>query len=403
MNDRIHGKLSIIRADSRTYPVMVAVVAFVFRFGYLWRILQGSYGVRTPPDSSTYLQGCEILWNDPVSILNHTTGLLYVGFTVPFCGVYKMTGGSEIAVVLFHIALSAVTAVLVYYTATYLANRTAGVVAGIAFAVLFDTARFTVFLLSETVFTFTLVLSIWALVRYRRNPTSGARLVVFLSLGWLAITRPFGAPIVAGWVLFELLPEDNDLRTGFIPRWAALATIVGIPLVMFLLSNTPDILSQMERGWREGWIMYKGKSNFVITEYAYTPRPAGSVYEFVLFNLDHVLIMGVLRTVIFFVPLIGGAGFSPFWTGINIAVLGPLILLSLYGLARARRSNPALLSVVAVPLVVVVAIVAVTFISLSWRYRAPLGPVMAILAGYVVATEPHFQGLVGFFERIVPG
>jgi hypothetical protein len=123
------------------------------------------------------------------------------------------------------------------------------------------------------------------------------------------------------------------------------------------------------------------------------------VYKFVLANLDHVLIMGMLRTVIFFIPLIGGAGFSPFWTGLNIAVLGPLILLSLYGLVRARRSNPALLSVVAVPLVVVVAIVAVTFISLSWRYRAPLGPVMAIIAGYVVATEPRLHRLVGFFER----
>jgi len=58
--------------------------------------------------------------------------------------------------VVIQMVLSAFTAVLIYYTATRLVDRTAGLVAGLSFAVLFDTFRFSVFLLSETMFTFAL-------------------------------------------------------------------------------------------------------------------------------------------------------------------------------------------------------------------------------------------------------
>jgi 4-amino-4-deoxy-L-arabinose transferase-like glycosyltransferase len=290
--------------------------------------------------------------------------------------------------------VSAITTVLVYYTASRLVNKTAGAVAGFAFAILFDTLRFTVFLLSETVFTFALVLTIWSLFRYRTNRTSRRRMIILGSLAYLSITRPFGPPIVAGWLLLETLPRDSDYRTGFIPRWAAIGSVVTIPLVMLLFSSAPGKLASMERGWREGWIMYLGKSEFILREYLYTPRSSGSLLEFVVFNPDHIAIMGVLRTVVFFVPLIGGEGFSPFWTGLNVAVLGPLVLFGIYGLVKARRCDKDIIALLGVPIVIVVAIVAVTFVSLSWRYRAPLGPILAMSTGYVVATSPRVQRFV---------
>jgi len=386
VSDTVRSSIARLRSVPWAYPLAVFLVALLSRLAYLARILQGSYGVRTPPDTGTFRRSCDVLWTDPTAIFAQTKGLQYLGFTIPFCAVDRFAGG--LAWVLVQIVLSAVTAVLVYYTATRLVDRTAGLVAGLSFAVLFDTLRFTVFLLSETTFTFALVLAAYALVRYRSNPTKRARALVFGSLGLVAVTRPFGAPIVAGWFLLETLPRDNDYRTGFFPRWGAIAVAVVLPVVMLLFSSAPEKAATMERGWREGWIMYLGKSNFVLTEYAYTPRPSGSFLEFVAFNVDHIAVMGILRVAIFFVPLIGGAGFSPFWTGLNVVVLGPLVLGTLYGTVRAVRFDPEVFSVLAVPVLVVVAIVAVTFISLSWRYRAPLGPFFAMMTGYAVATYP---------------
>ncbi|WEL20550.1 glycosyltransferase family 39 protein [Halorhabdus sp. BNX81] len=383
------------------YPTAVFALALVARFGYLSRILQGSYGIRTPPDTNTFLRTCDVLFTDPTAIVAQTKGIQYLGFTVPFCTVDQLSGGSGLAWVLVQIVLSAITAVLVYHIAKQLANEIAGLVAGFSFAILFDTFRFAMFLLSETVFTFALVLSIWALVQYRVTPTRRARVSVIISLGLLAISRPFGPPIVAGWILLEALPRESKYRTGFLPRPIAIATLVAIPVVMFLFSSAPSKLVQIERGWREGWIMYKGKSNFIITEYAYSPRSAGSLLAFIVFNVDHIVILGVVRTLVLFVPLIGGGGFSPFWTALNVAVLGPLTVLGFYGLLRGRQSHPALLSVVAIPLVVVVGIVAITFVSLSWRYRAPLGPVLAIIAGYVVGTNTRVQNTITWVDERV--
>lgn len=171
----------------------------------------------------------------------------YLGFTVPFCAVDRVSGG--LGWVIVQTVLSAVTAALVYYTTARLVDRTAGLIAGFSFAVLFDTLRFSVFLLSETMFTFVIVLTIWSLARYRSEPTVCARILVFASPGLVVTTRPFGAPIFGEWLLLETLPRDSDFRIGPVPRWGAIAAVVVLPLVMLLFSSAPEKLVQIERGW----------------------------------------------------------------------------------------------------------------------------------------------------------
>jgi len=222
---------------------------------------------------------------------------------------------------------------------------------------------------------------------------------VFASLALVVTTRPFGAPIVGAWLLLETLPHDSRLRTGFVPRWGAIVAVVVLPVLMFFFSSAPGKLVQIERGWREGWIMYKGKSDFFLTEYVYTARPNDSFIEFILSNIDHIMIMGLLRIVVFFVPLIGGAGFSPFWTTLNVVVLGPLTLCALYGIIKAVRVDYDVFALLAVPAIVILGIASITFVSLSWRYRAPLGPVLAVLTGYVVARDGRINQMV---EHIIP-
>lgn len=386
--------------NRRRAAVVVFAVALAARCLYFVRALQVWDGVRVAADTQTYRAACEILVTDPLSVLSAGTGLMYLGFTIPFCLVDNLTGQAGIVWVLIQILLSSLTAVIVFKVGTRLVNRIGGFVAGITFALLFDGIRYTVFLLSETTFIFVLVLCLWAITRHWEEPSKFTRLVALVCLGWLVITRPFGMPIVVGWLLLDLLPKNSKWRIGLIPRRIAGAGVILAPVVILTLSSAPGKLTQMEAGFRGGWILYRGKTDFFLAEYAYTARPGEGFLEFLFWNLDHVLVMIVLRVLVFFVPLVD-VWISPFWNFANILVLTPLLAGSILGVAwgiNRRDLRPVLL--LACPIVVVTGIVAVTHISVGWRFRAPLGPLFALLTGYAVAIGlPNFWSGMSSFER----
>jgi len=377
-----------------TRRVYAAAVVFATALGlrllYLARILQVHDGVRVAGDTPAFRRSCEILATDPLNVLSKVKGLMYLGFNVPFCAVEWASGGSGLAWVLVQVLLSASTAVLVFYIGSRLTNRLGGFVAGLSIALLFDTFRYTSFLLAETTFVFAFVVSIWSLVTYREHPTTWRRTAVLASMLWLSTTRPFGAPIVACWLAFDVLPVDSKYRMGVLPRWFASISAVLLPTVVLVFSSAPRKLKQVEIGWREGWILYQGKTDLFFSEYVYTPRPGGTFVEFVLSNLDHVVVMSVLRALVLYVPLVD-AWQSPFWNVFNAVVLVPLLLGSLYGGAKAIRRRPDVATLLLSPIVVVTAIVSVTLVSMAWRYRAPLGPVFALLTGYAVSTLPRVE------------
>jgi 4-amino-4-deoxy-L-arabinose transferase-like glycosyltransferase len=379
---------------------VIFAVALVARGLYFLRAFQVWGGARVAADTQTYRGTCEILLTEPLSALSAGTGLMYMGFTIPFCFVDNLTGQAGSIWVMIQIFLSSLTAVVLFWVGTRLVNQVAGLTAGIAFALLFDGIRYTVFLLSETMFIFVLVLCLWAITRHWKEPSRKTRIIALTSLGWLAITRPFGMPIVVGWLLLDLLPGDNQWRFGLIPRWTAVAGVIVAPVIILTLSSAPGKLSQMEAGFRGGWIIYKGMTDFFIAEYAYEARPRDKFLAFLLWNLGHVLVMIVLRVVVFFVPLVDN-WISPCWNLANILVLTPLLAGSILGVVWGiKRRDLRPMWLLATPIVVVTGIVVVTFISVGWRYRAPLGPLFALLTSYAVAISlPNSCSGLRSFER----
>lgn len=372
--------------------VVVFVVALAVRVGYLSRILQGS--LRTPPDTSSYLRACDVLFTDPLAISEQVKGLTYLGFTLPFCSVRYVSGGSGVAWAVVQVFLSTVTAVLVYYAGVRVVNVVAGFVAGISFGLLFETLRFVVFMLSETVFILALVLSLYAIIRYKDRPSKANLLLLLASFAWLITSRPFGFPIVAGWLAFDLFPSDSDYRIGFLPRRVAITGVVGVPVVVQLFTDVARKLRQVEDSWKDGWIYWHGRWDSPLASYDYTPRAADGLLEFFVVNLDHVLAMMFLRLFVFFIPLVPRLERGAIiYTAGNAVILIPLLIGSLLGIIRALRERPIVFSLFATPILVVVGITMVTFVSSSWRYRAPLAPFFALLTGYFVATSPRVSRL----------
>lgn len=379
--------------ERRAYAAAVVfVTALVLRLLYLVRILQVHDGVRVAGDTPAFRRSCQILATEPLNVVSKVKGLMYLGFNIPFCVVEWLSGGSGLAWVLVQILVSASTAVLVFYIGSQLTNRVGGFVAGMSIALLFDTFRYTAFLLAETTFVFVFVLTIGSLVAYKRNPGTRRRAAVFGSMLWLSTTRPFGMPIVACWLALDILPSDSPYRLNVLPRWFATSASVILPAIILVFSSARRKLKQVEIGWREGWILYQGKTDLFFSEYVYTPRPSGSFVEFVLVNADHIVVMSVLRSLVLYVPLVD-AWESPFWNVFNALVLVPLLLGSIYGGVKAIRRRPDVATLLLSPIVVVTAVVSVTLVSMAWRYRAPLGPVFALLTGYAVSTLPQVEAI----------
>jgi len=270
--------LAAVRRKPVYGAVVVFAVALVVRLAYLFRILQGS--LRTPPDTSAYLEACQVLYTEPLAIAAQTKGLTYLGFTVPFCTVRAVGDGSGVAWAFIQVFLSVLTAVLVFYTAVRLENIVAGLVAGFSFALLFETLRYVVFMLSETVFITALILSLYALVRHRSERTWQSLLLVVVGFAWLVTSRPFGVLVIAGWLAFDLFPEDSGFRIGLIPRRVAIVGVIGFATLVQLVTNVARKAGTLDRGFRDGWIYYGGNWNSPLAVYEYVPRAASGTVGF---------------------------------------------------------------------------------------------------------------------------
>ena len=388
-----------LRRNPIVGALAVFFVALMIRFAYLARILQGS--LRTPPDTESYIEACHVLFTDPTALIGIRKGITYLGFTVPFCGVRALSGGSNVSWAVVQVVLSAATAVLIYYIAVRVINVAAGIIAGFGFAMLFETFRFVVFMLSETVFILALVLSMWALIYHRERHTNMSAALVIASFIWLITTRPFGLPIVAGWLFFDLFPDNSEFRIGILPRPVAIAGVIGLPIVVQLITNVFRKLNQLSISFQEGWIYYRGHWDSPLSLYEYTPRASNSIIEFFVLNIDHVTQIMLLRLLVFYIPLVPRLSREAIvYTAFNAIVLVPLLVCMFLGLIRSVRQHSVVFSLFGTPVLVVTGITMLMFVSSSWRYRAPLAPSFALLTGYFLTTNPQVVDVYRKFRGI---
>lgn len=344
-------------------------------------LARGSYwavnGTFPGGDWNAYRAACELWWTDPVAILTARKGVVYSGFTLPFCSVYGLPFTTVDTWVVLQIAISALGVVLIYRAGTILMNRTAGIVAGLALAVLWDTFQWTVVLYSDAMFTFAMAFCLWAFARYHQFGTTRSKVLLIFGFGFLTVSRPFGFPIVVGWILYEMWPSSRfvDVRIfarKWIPIGSAAMAVAAIPWVIdrYHLVNT----------WSEGAVVINDPT------YAYQlPSPnEGSMLGLVIANHIHVLVLAAYKVVMFFAPFL--TRHSMIHIVANVVTYIPIVGLGLVGAVLVWRNRPDIFRYAVTPILVTLLITAVTFVSWDFRYRAPLGPAFALLAAYAVVS-----------------
>lgn len=388
-------RISRNQANSFLVPTSIFLFALIFRT--YWRL---NKGIVFTTDSEKYLASCGSMWSNPLSIFKagKEFGVDFIGFTVPMCSVINLSGGDVALWVGVQVVLSAFTAVIVYWTGSLLVNRSAGIIAGLTFAILFETIRYSVFVLSETMFIFVLAVSLWRLAKFDSNPSRKNRLYLYLVLGWLAVTRPIGVPIVAGWLAYDLINTDiqsrvgisreYDLRLGILPT-VTLAWVFFIGAILLLLVHLftpPNSTSTVMNSWSNEWIFWGARNPWYFPTYPFETTPASSSWKFILINIHHIIALGLLRAGAFLVPALPRFTDNPYYL-LNFIVMTYVIFFSMIGVIRIIKERLILFQLLVTPLLVMVLVVSVTFQTYWFRYRAPACVLFALFVGYAIGTS----------------
>lgn len=381
---RLRESLSTPR--SQQY-IVIFLAALTARLVY-WRFA----GTQVIGDANAALRRCEQIFTTP-ELVFLTRDVLYSGFNIPYCTALNVFGLAPTHWVGVQAVLSALACVLVFDTGRRVVNPLAGWVAGLGFVPLWETFRWIVRPQSEMLFTFYVALVLWQMARYFEQKTTRNRRVLGVCFAVLAVSRPFGFPMVLGWLAYELLPLSHPRRFDFIRSRTiaavlAVVGVVGMLAVVTLFHEDYNIIYFLSRGT----VVTGG-----VFEYQYTPRPADEFWPFIFLNIDNLAIMASLRIVWFFIPIV------PRWSTahilLNLVTLAPLIaggLVGIYYAIQQRRLD--ILQMWLTPLAAVLLVIAATYLDGGFNYRAQMTPVFALFTGYAVGSS---QLCLNIYERIV--
>ncbi len=352
---------------------MAALFAFAFLVrSALWVVA----GTRHGGDTASYLAACSNLIQEPSGLVRDLVGWEYLGFLVPLC-VSTLGGAVPEMWIAVQILISSAIPVLLVGIAAALGNRGAGWLAGLAYAVLPEAFQWDLYILSDAWFTFMLTLSFWLLVRTQETPRWAAPVALFV----LAVSRPFGIPIVAAMILLHAI--TGRFQSIGLNQKGAWAAVVALPIIQQLLS--------WRRGWSDSLFPSLWQEGYVIHDDATLLLPsdaqADSALGFVLADPLHFILLAAAKVGVFFLPI--WPRYSFIHNAVGLVTLAPIVFLGLWGLWRACRSQNSAGLLAATIVAATTFIVAITFIDYDWRYRLPLLPLFTLFAALIVFPSPN--------------
>ena len=249
-----------VARESPRGALYVPIAVFVVTSTLLWI----GFGVRPANDSMFFVSGAEQLRRGQ---------LVHVGYLgyMAFVAIVQSAGLGPRGVMFGQWLLSGCVVIALFDLGRRLGGRLAGGMAATLYAVNVDILRFTFYILSDSLFTSTLLLAVYA--AYRAT-TEAARRWTFAALGLGLAT---GVMRFNGWFMWPLLFEWTIRASRLRPpqRWAVRigVTLCYVPLLLTGLAMTRS--TDMGDGLlRDGRVIWADRASAVPMPSA----PAGSVW-----------------------------------------------------------------------------------------------------------------------------
>jgi len=364
--------------------ILIFFIALSGRVSY-WFVA----GTRVVGDATGALDFCNMASLSTLFSFQHTA--VYSGFQLPYCGYIYVTNGFVDGWVVLQIVLSAVSCVLLYETGRLLVDRVTGLFAGLSFALTWEVFHWVVRPMSEPVFTIVTVVVLWRLAVYETEPTRRNRALAMGTLLYLAITRPNGLPIVAGYVLWDTVFKSDNLRLNVFPsrkvNVALIAVFGGLALyrltgVFGLLGSGEGLLKRWQRGLIvTGHVWYDYSTGFIYS--SRDPLPGRTATTLSAVGLHHIIIISVLRGLWFFSPIL--PGWSIPHVALSMVTLFPLIVGGIVGSYVVARRDRTLFKLWVTPIIMIVLTAMITWVAGSRNFLGPAVACFSLLTGYLVS------------------
>jgi hypothetical protein len=360
-------------------------------------------GITIGPDTANFLSSCQYWLGNPAGIfgIEAIAGIEYAGATLPMCLIIEGADLGYSGFVAYQVLLSSASTVLLYDTCRReWDSELAGLVAGIVFAGFWPTFQWVNWILTDVSFIFVLTVGLWSNTRYRtvENPTLYDRILVVGATIAIGFTRPVGLLVAVGWLLWGSLGEESVRVFGY--PLSGIGSAVVVVVTYLTLSSRDEFSAQLLDIWRNGVLVLDDPT----FSYEYVHTPASTVFEFILRNPVELIIMGVLKTGLLFLPFVGR--FSGLHKIINLTVLVPPMLLSIVAFVRLIKcEDTERLMTWGWPAVAMTALIAATFWDFDWRYRAPYGPIFIGLSAMFVPrvrewAADEYPGARKYFRKV---
>lgn len=328
-------------------------------------------GVRMGGDSVRYL----LAWDVILSGSWPGKSASYPGYVVTVA-VLRVFG--PWAVVAVQIAAAGLASLALFDLATRLYDRRAGLIAGVLFAINLKIASWHAYILTDSLYISSLVLTVWAVERARVEGTVGRYLAAATLTLYTASLRPTGwlvVVIVVGYLVWHL-PMRRKARA--LAAGAAVASAIAVVAVMPAVGGAVDAESPTR-------MLYEGRVQWAPPEARMTmPGPndetdvsLGAGLAYVLDYPSSTAELAVRRVIRSLISI------RPYFSAVhNLAIvlyLLPVYLMALVGLRLALLRSLGLLmaSVFAVHMIVV----AGTFADYDGRFLLHVLPIVLAMAG----------------------
>lgn len=289
------------------------------------------------------------------------------------------------------ILIGSLAVIPLYLLARDIAGTRVAVLTGLVYAGLFEIVQWSVFPLTDTVFTAAVI--VFAYLAYRAHTIGSRRawLALGLAAPAMAFMRIAGIMYVGGvflWLVSERVSPWIDRldrhRQAVVAFGLVLLAVVGVLATLFTIGaatgENPSIAEYNAQG-----IVVDDDPTFDIPFDA-RPYPEDSLLGFATANADHFARLVLLRIGFFWAAFM--PRFSMAHTMINATTFLPVVAgafgAMVYVLWKHRSRSGLLLPIwMFLP---VTFLHAVTLIDYDFRYRLPLMPFMAFLFAYAVVT-----------------
>lgn len=134
------------------------------------------------------------------------------GYPVFVAGIYLLAGRSAGWVILAQLILDALTALLIWQIGKQILSGAIGLLAAFIYAASLNTTGGSLYLLSDTLFTFVLVGTLFFLNRYWQQPRDRWLITIGALLGLATLIRPIGLYLAIIWMVYIALWQRKNIE-----------------------------------------------------------------------------------------------------------------------------------------------------------------------------------------------